>query len=209
MNKLKVFWNLDREEKWLTEMAAKGHILMKCSALGIFTFADGTPQILNYKIDYKQFAKKSDYENYLSLFEDAGWQHICGTKNGGSHYFLPKTAEAGNEIFSDTESAAARYKTLYQICAGNLTLWAVYGITLLSVNNFNLSNLGFLTPGLWDKSGSAFWISFFFELPFVFFRVGIWVVLLALGVLYGYWATKAKQEYDIQMRENGKSKTIE
>jgi hypothetical protein len=199
MNKWKVFWNLEREEKWLAEMAAKGHILRNYSLFGIYTFADGKPQILNYKIDYKQFTKKSDYENYLALFEDAGWQHICGTKNGGSHYFLPITAQAGKEIFSDTESAAARYKTLYKICAGNLALWAVYCISSLSVNNFNFSNMGFLTPGLWDKVGAAFWSSFFFELPFVVFRVGLWVILLVIGVIYGYWATKAKQEYDRQM----------
>lgn len=48
---------------------------------------------------------------------------------------------------------------------------------------------------LWDKVGVEFWKSFFFELPFVICRTGIWVIFLVTGIMYGYWALKAKKEY--------------
>lgn len=205
MKKFKIFWNFEQEEKWLTNMAKSGYILRSYSAFGIYTFADSIPQNLNYKIDYKQFVKKTDYISYLSLFEDAGWQHIWGTKNSGSHYFLPQNERAGTEIFSDAESANTRYKTLFQICQTNLAVWAACFAATLSANNFSFRNMIFLTPGLWNKVGAEFWKAFFFELPFAVGRVGAWVVLLAMGILYGYWAIKAKKEYDCRMKEKENS----
>lgn len=196
MKKMKVFYNFQEEENWLADMAKNGHILKSYSAFGIYTFADEKPQNLSYKIDYKMFTKKSEYISYLALFEDAGWQHVWGTKNSGNHYFLPKDGQSDKEIFSDIESANERYKTLFQICTINLSLWAVYCTILMYANDFSFSNFGFLTPGLWDKVGAEFWKSFLFELPFVIGRVGLPVILLAIGILYGYWAIKAKKEYD-------------
>ncbi|MFA9466634.1 MAG: DUF2812 domain-containing protein [Velocimicrobium sp.] len=204
MKKFKIFWNFKEEENWLADMARNGHILRSYSTLGIYTFADETPQNLSYKIDYKLFIKKSDYISYLALFEDAGWQHIWGTKHSGSHYFLSKNKQSGTEIFSDAESANKRYKTLFQICIANLVAWAVYCTALLYVNDFNFPNLVFLTPGLWDKVGVAFWKSFLFELPFAVGRVGLWFILLVMGISYGYWAIKAKKEYDAYVKENDK-----
>lgn len=200
MKKFKIFWNMAEEEKWLNEMAAKGHILKKYSAFGVYTFVDGTPQALNYKVDYKLFKRKADYQSYLALFEDAGWEHVYGTKGGGSHYFLPKVPEAGTEIFSDTESAAARYKVLYQICCCNAFIFIACIMMLWMNNGFNLSAFGFLTPGLWEKTGADFWKSFFFELPFVVLRVGCLLWFVVTGVMYGYWGSKAKQEYKRLMK---------
>jgi len=44
---------------------------------------------LNYKIDYRIFKDKKEFDNYIALFEDAGWKHVYGTKNSGNQYFLP------------------------------------------------------------------------------------------------------------------------
>ena len=196
MKKLKVFYNFHEEENWLAYMAKNGHILKSYSAFGIYTFADEKPQNLSYKIDYKMFTKKTDYISYLALFEDAGWQHVWGTKNSGNHYFLPKSGQADAEIFSDAESANKRYKTLFELCTVNLSLWAVFAIVTMFSYDFNFSNFGFLTPGLWDKVGIEFWKSFLFELPFVIGRGGFFLIFLAMGILYGYWAMKIKKEYD-------------
>lgn len=206
MKKFKAFYNFQEEENWLSDMAKSGHILKNCSALGIYTFADEKPQPLKYKIDYKVFTRKSDYISYLTLFEDAGWQHVWGTKNSGCHYFLPKDGQSDKEIFSDAESANGRYKTLFQICVTNLSLWAVYCTILMYINDFSFSNFTFLTPGLWDKVGAEFWKSFLFELPFVIGRVGLALILLAMGILYGYWAMRAKKEHDSLAKEKENNK---
>ena len=112
MKKFKIFWNFQEEEKWLADMARKGHILKSYSAFGIYTFVKEVPQELNYKIDYKMFQKKADYISYLTLFEDAGWKHVWGSRYSGNHYFLPENGETDTEIFSDDESAYKRYQTL-------------------------------------------------------------------------------------------------
>lgn len=194
MIKFRIFCNFEQEEQWLAEMAGQGFLLKGYCASGIYTFAKGTPQTLHYKIDCKMFSRKSDYVSYLALFEDAGWQHVCGTEGSRNQYFLAKDSRAGEEIFSDRESADTRYKALLQACLLNFSLWAIYCIALLLVNHFQFSV--FLTPGLWEKTGAAFWRSFLFELPFAAGRVGIWLLLLGLGILYGCWAVKAKKEYN-------------
>lgn len=195
MKKLKVFYNFEEEETWLKDMAKRGHILKCYSSLGIYTFVDGKPQDLNYRIDYKVFTKNSDYISYLTLFDDAGWQHIWGSKYSKNHYFLPKNEQADTEIFSDTQSANKRYKTLFELCAINLSIWAVFVIVTLYTYDYSFSTLGFLTPGLWEKTGIDFWKSFLFELPLVIGRGGFFLLFLGMGILYGYWAIKAKIEY--------------
>jgi len=204
MLKFKIYLNFDKEEKYLNEMAAKGYLLKSHSALGIYRFTESTPQKLNYKVDYKVFKSRRDFEDYKALFEDAGWVHISGTKTGGNQYFLPKDAtNASAEIFSTRESAALRYKKLYEYCFLNLIIASFYVTAIFSLYGFNLSAFGFLTPGLWQRTGPNFWFGFFFELPFVIFRVGMLLLLVGMGVLYGYWGTRAKQTYDQQMKLEG------
>jgi uncharacterized BrkB/YihY/UPF0761 family membrane protein len=60
----------------------------------------------------------------------------------------------------------------------------------------------FLTPGIWDKEGAAFWSAFFFELPFVILRVVPIVLMLVMTVVYVIWASKAKKLYEKQVKED-------
>lgn len=195
MKQFKIFWNFEQEEAWLNEMAQKGHHLVNYSSWGVYTFAQKTPQSLQYKVDYQFFWKKSDYISYLTLFEDAGWQHVSGTKYSYNQYFLPKNNQADMEIFSDAASAGQRYKRVSNLCIVGLVTLLLYFILLLQVNDFQISGMIFLTPGLWEKVGAAFWKSFFFELPFAIGRVAGWVVLAIFVVTYGYWAIKSRNEY--------------
>ena len=204
MLKFKIYWDFDKEEKNLNEMASKGYLLKSYSALGIYRFTESTPQKLNYKLDYKVFKSRRDFEDYKALFEDAGWVHVSGTKTSGNQYFLPKDAtNVSAEIFSTRESAALRYKKLYEYCFLNLMIAIIYLASIFSLYGFNLSAFGFLTPGLWQRTGSNFWFGFFIELPFVIFRVGLLLLLVGMGLLYGYWGTRAKQTFDQQMKTEG------
>lgn len=199
--KFKIFWNFAQEEAWLAAMAAEGHHLKSYSILGMYTFAEGAPRQSQYKIDYKIFWSEADFNSYQALFEDAGWQHVWGTSTSGNQYFLPKTPQAGTEIFSDAASANQRYRSLFRCSVATVAATLLYTIALLFANDFDLSGPIFLTPGLWEKTGAAFWRAFFFELPFAAMRVGIWVALLVIGIAYTYWAVKAKQEYDRHAKE--------
>lgn len=200
MKKFKIFWDFEAEERYLNEMAAKGHILKKYSELGFYHFIDGEPQNLNYKIDYRILKSGREFQNYITLFEDAGWKHIYGMQWSGSQYFLPINEEAGTEIFSDSISAATRYKTLYSICKVNIFLFILNFIITYFNYDRDFSQLGFLTPGLWERTGTAFWSGFFFELPFVILRVGFPIIFVVIGIFYGYWGLKAKQAYETKMK---------
>ncbi|WP_010250648.1 DUF2812 domain-containing protein [Acetivibrio cellulolyticus] len=204
MIKFKVFYDFDAEEKYLDNMAVQGHILKKYSIFGFYHFESGKPQNLKYKIDYQIFKNSKEFDNYIALFEDAGWRHIYGTKNSGNQYFLPMSEKAGTDIFSDRISAAARYKTLYNICMANFVCFICFLSVVLISAGGDLSKLTFLTPGLWERTGKAFWSAFFFELPFALFRVVPLVLFAVVAVFYCYWGLKAKKIYKLSINEENK-----
>jgi len=201
MKKFKIFYNFDDEEKYLHDMAIQGHVLKKYSAFGFYHFENTKPQDLNYKIDYRLFKSREEFDNYIALFEDAGWRHVYGTQTSGNQYFLPMSEKAGTDIFSDRISAATRYKTLYKLCMLNVVFFLFYLLILLFTIDGDLSKLTFLTPGLWERTGEAFWSAFFFELPFVIFRVIPPILFTVIAVLYCCWGTKAKKIYKLSISE--------
>ncbi|NLM97320.1 MAG: DUF2812 domain-containing protein [Halanaerobiaceae bacterium] len=93
-------WEEEKEEKWLREMSKEGWHLKKCT-LGLYTFERAEPADYIYKYDYTG-CMNIDKEEYLSIFRDAGWEHV--TENAGWHCFR---AKADN----------CRYPDLYTICA--------------------------------------------------------------------------------------------
>lgn len=123
---VKVFfvWQDDKEEIWLREMAQKGWILESYTFL-IYNFYKSETKDYIYKIDYKSI-KNSDMDEYLQIFEDAGWEHVTRCLNW--HYFR---SEADKfllpDIYSDTNSKIEKYKRV---------LWLIMPLTI-----FNISNL--------------------------------------------------------------------
>lgn len=108
MHKYKFFIDFEKEEQWLQQMAKDGYHL-KNTLFG-YQFQRGKPEEAIIKIDFRKFKKKDDFIDYCTLFEDSGWQHLAGTKNSGIQYFKKIDATAGDEIFSDDNSKATRYK---------------------------------------------------------------------------------------------------
>ncbi len=200
MIKFKIFVNFEKEEQYLNEMSLNGFALVKYNSLGVYTFKNIEPKAMNYKVDYRVFKNKMQFEEYVTLFDDAGWEHVYGTKSSGSQYFLPKSnTEQNSDIFSDKESKAERHKRLYAQCVSSFTLMLVYLIITMPSASKNYSlfdfNTWYFTPGIWDKSGSDFWRAFIFETPFVVLRIAPFVVFLILTVVYGVWAFKADMLY--------------
>jgi len=173
MKKLKIFLNFEKEEKWLENMSAKGWQLMK---QGLFyTFEPSKPNNANIKIDYRYFKSENDFLEYRTLFEDSGWKHLAGTKFSGNQYFTQVTEDSDLDIFSDEASRAARYKRLAN---GMLSMMFVF-LTFVIIS-YHQGTLGldaftnprelYLTPGIWELNGAAFWRAFLFETPFALMR---------------------------------------
>jgi hypothetical protein len=202
MRKFKVFVDFEKEEQYLNDMAKQGYILKEYTVFGVYNFAKEEKQDLKYKIDYRTFKKNQDFEDYKALFEDFGWKHIYGTKNSANQFFLLMDENSNNEIFSSKESFAARYKRLYEMCNMTAVTLILYTFVILLINDFNLTNLGFITPGLWERTGFALFGGVLIELPFVFIRLGLPILMAVIGLIYGIWTYKAKKLYNEKKRDN-------
>ncbi len=66
-------------------MAAQGYQLVTVSFL--YQFRKAKPEQSTIKIDYRQFKKEEDFQDYCALFEDSGRKHIAGTRYSGTQYF--------------------------------------------------------------------------------------------------------------------------
>lgn len=196
MKVFKFFADFDKEEQWLRDMARQGYHFVKKGFS--YKFVHGEPSDTQFRIDFRKFKRQSDYEDYCALFEDSGWERMVGTKSSGYQYF--KKNNTTEDIFSDTRSKAGRYKRLSEmwmtlfICY--LPLFIIFGMT----GKINISELAdfkslYYTPGLWEKSGAAFWMSFIFETPFVLMRNLIWLVIPVTLFMYIFFAFQASLKY--------------
>ncbi|MFT5871780.1 MAG: hypothetical protein ACI8WT_000701 [Clostridium sp.] len=200
MKKFKMFVDMDKEEEYLNGMAKSGFMLKKYSFFGVYTFIKQDPADLHYRVDYRAFKSKRQFEEYKILFEDAGFDHVSGIQLSltGGQYFIPKLSNIGLlDIFSDTESKLARYKRFIDQCIGSCVGMLLYMYSILKTNN-----LRYLTPGLWEKNGDDFWRAFIFETPVVVLRFLPFIFLLVLSIMYGNRAFKAKKNYNKSITEN-------
>lgn len=53
----------------------------------------------------------------------------------------------------------------------------------------------YYTPGLWEKTGAAFWTAFLFETPFALGRGFAWLLFPLLIGLYLIFSAMAKSRY--------------
>ncbi|MED4205657.1 DUF2812 domain-containing protein [Neobacillus mesonae] len=198
MMKFKFFLNFEKEASWLNQMAAQGFEFVGKS-MG-YRFRPAKPENPNIKIDYRTFKNKADFKDYCTLFEDCGWKHITGTKSSGAQYFKKVKADADEDIFSDADSKAGRYKRLSQMYMSlamcYLPIFAVL-ITTGAIDAAALINpkLLYFTPGLWEMSGTDFWGAFLFETPFALFRAATWALFPLIIILFLIFSYKVEQQY--------------
>jgi hypothetical protein len=72
----------------------------------MYYFTAGEPRQDTYRLDF--IVDRKDYQSYLQLFRDAGWEHLG--ELGGWQYF--RTQKQGNqvpEIYTDNASKAQKY----------------------------------------------------------------------------------------------------
>lgn len=197
--------NIKKEEEWLEKYRKRGYRLtgVKCfTGRHEFEKVDEKGFVPKVRIDFREFKKKDEFENYLAMFEDSGWKHVAGTASGGIQYFEQITQNADEDIFSDNFSKAERYK---RISVMYMNITAVY-LPLLVVFQetgifdfrkiFHLKEM-YYTPGLWEMKGVQFWWAFLFETPFAVGRglAGYFFLLMILlclgsGLRSFYWYRK-------------------
>ena len=186
MRTLRFFVDFDKEEAWLNAMAADGHLVTSTGP--VYSFAPVTPGGAVVRIDYRPSMRRVDYDDYVSLFADAGWRHLAGARSGGPQYFASVAPRPDAEIFSDPHSKAQRYRRSIANRSALLLLLLTFVLALTNQGTLGADVLAsprdwYLTPGLWDLQGADFVAAFLFETPFVLLRVGGPILLAAGGVV--------------------------
>lgn len=198
MKKFRLYVNFDKEEKWLNEMSNKGWELY--GKFIKYKFHKTSPNNTIIKIDYRSFKSNDDFRNYLTLFKDSGWEHIIGTKTSGKQYFKKTDETAGDDIFSDISSKAERYKKMSNMWLSLAVAYIPISVVLVLTKTVDITailnpKLLYYTPGLWQKTGVSFWMSFVFETPFAMWRGFIWLLFPCLIILFTIFAVKAHRYY--------------
>jgi hypothetical protein len=182
----KLFWDFEKEERWLEQMSAQGWHLIKIAGIS-YTFEQGTPEERIYKIDFRWLKRKQDVEDYLALFADSGWKCAAPRVAGTNFYFNSHKGGGVRDIFSDGASKAQR-SLRYATYMGYSLVGSLLPYTVLYASGaFHVKDLGYQTPGLWNMPWREFIFHFLFETPFVVLRVsaGLFpLILLMVGLLF-------------------------
>lgn len=107
-------WQHDAEERWLREMSLKGYELVSARVCR-FKFRVCEPKDVVYKLDYRRL-KKYEKDNYLTIFEESGWQFVTTCMNW--IYFKSEAVNSEElDIFNDVESKAEMLRTIQKALA--------------------------------------------------------------------------------------------
>jgi len=110
INKWFWVWNLEEEKAFLEEKARQG-LILKSVSLGGYTFEESQPKNLIYQMDFRGLDRKISEDEYIQLYEDAGW-NLAG-RLGGWYYFSQESSEDIDLlIFNDNASKSLVYKRI-------------------------------------------------------------------------------------------------
>ena len=126
----KKFDSFEQEEKWLHDLALQGWRLENYEDVNIgnctYKFIeDKNAKNLHYQIDYRLFSKKSEYQDYESLFEETGWTILSKNYSYNKHIFISDTKE---KIFSDDHSQFERYQTRFTMARTYCVLFIIQAL---------------------------------------------------------------------------------
>ncbi len=101
-------WQSEKIEEWLEEQERQGWHLMEVKpSLMRFYFQKGEPRTIRYVFDYQTEVN----DDYVMLYEDAGWESLNDGKNRWYLWRKPYEAnkpESRPEIYSDIDSIIQR-----------------------------------------------------------------------------------------------------
>lgn len=140
IRKFRLFWAWqdEKEEAWLREMAQQGWHLVSPDFPGFYTFQQEEPRDIVYRLDF--ITSKIDRDEYMQLFEDAGWEHVGAMM---SWQYFRKEAKAGQdpEIYTDPESKIQKYLRLFGYMLIFLPIWVILLPRLDTFVNYGLNFL--------------------------------------------------------------------
>lgn len=131
--------DVEKEEKWLTDMSKQGYQFYKYGFF-IYYFEEDRSHSYVYQIDFN-----TADEDYFQLFEDAGWQHVESVIQS-FHYFRTDPDQADiRKLYSDKESVKETYQRMLHfyliffamlivLLLGNIALWKGYAMQIFTTS---------------------------------------------------------------------------
>jgi len=141
----KAFWNPEKEQTWLNEMAAKGLALSDYS-FWRYVFEETDPGEYIYRIDLlEQDPRHPESEVFLKFLEDSGVSVVATYFKWV--YLRKKAADGPFEVYSDVESRIRMYRRILQFWTSLLAMMMVAVLVNLGVFIAKFMTTG--TPDMW------------------------------------------------------------
>lgn len=130
-------WDLDKEEKWLNEMAVQGWYLVSVKRWH-YEFEQAAPGMYNIRLEFmKKGSAHQDNQRYISFLKETGVIYIGGV---GYIAYFAGTTDADFELFSDNTSRINYYSRIIK----EMGFWVGFSWLEMLVQVFlfllNLSN---------------------------------------------------------------------
>lgn len=191
--KFRTFVDIEEEENWINKQMENGLRLVDLNLIGIYYFVEDPSNSMVVRTDFREFNRKREFKEYVAFMEDTGWQLLKGSYLFGQHYFIGDKSNGNIELFSDNESRVALYKRREK---STFVVWLMLLVLIFPKINMDFSlDAIFLTPGLWEKTGTDFWQAFFFELPFALGRAGIIYLIMFIFISRELYRYHNKRKY--------------
>lgn len=138
MKKRKLFFNYQKEEKWINDMAKSGWHLIKYT-FAHYTFEKGSPGEYDYCIELLEDAPTTEKgKEYLTFMEEAGIEYVTNSANWA--YFRKKSTGEPFVIYTDYMSRKKhlqRIISLFSIILAMNLAFALYNMTIGLFSSFN------------------------------------------------------------------------
>ncbi|QCR32633.1 DUF2812 domain-containing protein [Lysinibacillus sp. SGAir0095] len=139
--KLRLFFDYEKEEKWVNHMAEKGWHLTTFG-IGYYAFKKGDPGEYIYRNEMiYELGSKDDRKEYIDFLQLSGIELVKVVFNWA--YFRKKASEGPFELYSDTSSKLAYLNRVFYLFSSVFFINVLIGIvntTLLSDESKNSIN---------------------------------------------------------------------
>lgn len=178
----KAYWDNEKEENWLNEMASKGLSLYSYSWCK-YVFEETPKGEYIYRIEYlEESARHPESQAYLRFMEDMGVECVATYMHWA--FFRKKAADGPFDLYSDIDSKVKHYKRIR-------ALWIVLMIMEFVVGIYNMSLVFLLHSGY----TSGLYVNFI--LGMCTFFIGL-IMLFALVIPQTLKINRLKHKQQIQ-----------
>ena len=136
----KWFYDFEREEIWLNDMAAQGWH-MQSFFLGLYEFKEGEPGEYIYRLELlPQRAAHYESHKYFRFLEETGVEIVSAWVRWV--YYRRKAEEGAFDIYSDVDSRIKHYRRVYHLFIP-VSVLLLSQIPLQVINFVNMSSRGY------------------------------------------------------------------